>query len=157
VRPYVLPAVAAALLMLGFAPAPLPKKPRTPPRDDLEMMQGVWRMTSYTMGGGRMDTDFKVRIRGKRWTFVHSKEGMTETDSTTWQLALNRDVQPRAFEWMLGEGKTRSGWVGSYLLEDGGRKLTVVFASGTLDNVQTRPTDFRSTSGNRMTFERLGR
>ena len=51
---------------------PLPRRERSAPRDDLEAMQGTWRMTSYDMHARPMDSHaYKVRIKGDRWTFVN--------------------------------------------------------------------------------------
>src|SRR5262245_45016099 len=98
-------------------------------------MQGLWRMTSYDSGGSPIGHAYKVRIRGNRWTFI-STSGQ-ERESATYTYNLDYKVSPRAFEWTYGGGD--SGWVGSYRLEAQGKKLTIIFGSGTLKQVQNRP------------------
>jgi uncharacterized protein (TIGR03067 family) len=155
VRRYVLLTAALAALCLAFAPAPFPKKDRYVQRDDLETMQGLWRMTSYDSNGRPIGHSYKVRIKGNNWTFI-SINGAQESDTATYTYNLDYKVSPRAFEWTYGPN-SNSGWVGSYRLENGGKKLTVIFGSGTLKTLQNRPTDFNGTPTYKMTLEYLSR
>jgi uncharacterized protein (TIGR03067 family) len=143
----------AVLTALGFAPAPFPRRETRQHRDDLEAMQGMWRMTRYDSSGRPIGHNYKVRIKGNRWTFIHLANGK-ENETASYVYNLDYKVAPRAFEWKSTE-KSTSGWVGSYRLE--GRKLTIIFGSGTLSTVQTRPTDFNGTPTYRMELEFIGR
>lgn len=142
-------AVAAA----GFAPAPFPKKERAQNRDDLEAMQGMWRMTAYQSGGSSISHNYKVRIKGNRWTFI-LLDGNRESESAKYVYNLETRVTPRAFEWKSSP-EAVTGWVGSYRLER--RKLTIIFQSGTLKQVGTRPTDFAGKPSWKMVLEFIGR
>jgi uncharacterized protein (TIGR03067 family) len=154
VRVYVLLAAVALIAVTGFAPAPFPKKERSPTRDDLEVMQGTWRMTSYDSHGRPMGHAYKVRIRGNRWTFISTSGQEHETMSYTYNLDYK--VSPRAFEWRYGQGDN-SGWVGSYRLENNGKNLTIIFNTGTLKQAQTRPVDFSGATSYKMTMDHVGR
>src|SRR5262245_51829785 len=146
-----LPAVVA---VLGFAPAPFPKKEREVKRDDLEALQGIWRMTYQESRGRATSHDFKVRVKGDRWTFINVNQG-GESEGSGYFLTLNQAVSPRALEWAHDKGGT-NGWVASYRLE--GKKLTVIYDSGTLKNdLARRPTDFHGRAPYKMVFEYLGR
>lgn len=151
----VLLAALALTVLTGFAPAPFPKKERHVQRDDLETMQGMWRMTSYDANGRPIGHSYKVRIKGNNWTFI-SINGAQESESATYTYNLEYKVSPRAFEWTYGANST-SGWVGSYRLEASGKKLTIIFGSGTLKTLQNRPTDFNGTPTYKMTLEHLSR
>jgi len=158
-RAYVLPAVLAVTVLAGFAPAPLPRRERAAARDDLEVMQGLWRMTSYDSNGRPMGNHaYKVRIKGNHWTFISTSD-VQERETASYEFNLEYKVEPRAFEWRYG-GRVKGGtggWVGSYRLEDRGKRLTIVFNSGTLETVQARPVDFSGAQGYRITMEHVGR
>jgi uncharacterized protein (TIGR03067 family) len=143
---------AALLAAFGFAPAPFPKKVK-PTKDDLETFQGVWRMTRQESRGNPHPHEFKARIRGNRWTFV-MLNGTSESDGPAYFFALDQKVSPRALEWKSTQDAT-TGWVGSYRIE--GRKLTIVYDSGTLREVARRPTDFVGQAPHKMVFEYVGR
>jgi uncharacterized protein (TIGR03067 family) len=154
VRVYVLLAAVALIAVTGFAPAPFPRKERAASRDDLETMQGLWRMTSYHSGGTPIAHTYKVRIKGNTWTFILTSGPEREAGSYTYNLDYK--VSPRAFEWRYLSGG-ESGWVGSYRLEAQGKKLTIIFGSGTLKQVQNRPVDFDGRPSWKMTLEYVGR
>src|SRR6185436_15717899 len=113
----------------GFAPAPFPKKERYAALDDLAVMQGIWLMTSYDANNRPMGHEYKVRIKGNHWTFIATGNGQ-ERESGSYVYNLDPTAHPRAFEWTNDRGN--SGWVGSYRLENNGKRLTIVFNSGTL-------------------------
>jgi uncharacterized protein (TIGR03067 family) len=129
-------------------------------RDDLEVMQGLWRLTSYDTNGRPMGNHaYKVRIRGNRWTFISTSD-VQERETASYEYNLDYKVEPRAFEWRSGGLKGKgggSGWVGSYRLEDRGKRMTIVFNGGTLDTVQSRPVDFGGAKSYKMTMEHIGR
>jgi uncharacterized protein (TIGR03067 family) len=142
----------AILAAFGFAPAPFPKKEK-PSRDDLETLQGVWRMTRQESSGNASPHNYKARVRGNRWTFVILNQNQ-ESDGPAYYFALDQRVAPRALEWKSTQEAT-GGWVGSYRIE--GRTLTIVYNSGTLKDVTSRPTDFVGKAPHKMVFEYVGR
>src|SRR5262245_12414963 len=91
-------ALLVGALAMGFAPAPFPKKERPSNRDDLDIMQGMWRMTRYEMSGSPTDHNYKIRIRNNRWTFFRIVNNR-EQESSTYTLTLDPKHAPRAFEW----------------------------------------------------------
>lgn len=106
-------------------------------------------MVSYEASGSPMGTHYKVRIQNNHWTFITTQGQERESASYYFQLATH--VQPRAFEWTSGTNST-TGWVGSYKLES--NKLTIIFGTGTLKTLETRPTDFDGRPTYRMALER---
>src|SRR5262245_40314925 len=135
--------VLPALLLVGFAPAPFPRKERAAARDDREALQGMWKMTEQAYSGKPTPASGQARVKGDTWTFVNSGR-----DGPSYTLTLDQTVSPRALEWKSGG----SVWVASYKLE--GRKLTIIYTSGSLRELQKRPTDFNGTFGNKMVYER---
>ena len=143
-----------ALFGLGFAPAPFPRVGRTAKMDDLERLQGIWRMTAQEAGGSPTPHDYKVRVRGDRWTFINL-DGNRETDGRGYYLRLDQSVSPRAFE-LTFDKEGNGGYVGSYRLE--GNRLVIICAGGTLkNNLDSRPTDFEGRVQHKMAFEYVGR
>src|SRR5262245_25383713 len=114
--------LAVVALATGFAPAPFPKKERFTQRDDLDPIQGLWLMTSYTSGGRDTGREYKIRIKGNNWTFISTSAGQ-ERESGSYAYYLDYTVSPRAFEWTYDANRI-NGWVGSYRLENGGKNLT---------------------------------
>lgn len=144
--------VTALLAVLGFAPAPFPKKGK-PTTDDMVTFQGVWRMTLQESSGTGTAPNHKARIRGDRWTFI-STSGNQESDGPAYHFAIDQKLSPRALEWKSTKEAT-TGWVGSYRIE--GRKLTIVYDRGTLRESNSRPTDFVGRAPHKMVFEYVGR
>src|SRR4051794_28694319 len=136
-KPFRLLCLAALLAIVGFAPAPLPRKGRAVKRDDLAVLQGVWKMTYQDAGGTPTDHNFEVVVKGDRWDFVQpGRRG----GGGGYYLTLDQTVSPRALEWAFDQNRT-SGWVGSFRIQ--GKTLTVVYTSGTLKkDLGKRPTDF---------------
>jgi uncharacterized protein (TIGR03067 family) len=149
---YRLLCAAAVLAVFGFAPAPFPKKEK-PTKDDLETLQGVWRMTMQGYRGNASPHRFNARVRGNRWTFVNL-DGNRETDGIAYFFALDQKSSPRVLEWKSTQEAT-SGFVGSYRFE--GRTLTIVYDSGTLKDRQRLPRDFDGRESHKMVFEYVGR
>jgi len=146
--------VAVLLSVLGFAPAPLPRRERAANRDDLETMQGLWKMTGQWSSGTPIPHDYEVRVRGKRWTFINVGQGR-KSEGSGYHLFLDQTASPRALMWSFDEAGT-SGFIASYRLQ--GRTLTIVYTSGTLKNdLARRPTDFDGRSSQKMAFEFVGR
>jgi uncharacterized protein (TIGR03067 family) len=142
----------ALLAAFGFAPAPFPKKDKLI-RDDLETLQGVWRMTQQESAGNASPHNYKARVRGNRWTFIMLNQNK-ESDGPAYFFAIDQRAAPRALEWKSTQEAT-SGWVGSYRIE--GRKLTIVYDMGTLKDMTRRPTDFVGRAPHKMVFEYVGR
>lgn len=140
------------LFTFGFAPAPFPKREK-PTRDDLETFQGIWRMTHQESSGNATPHNFKARVRGNRWTFIYLNQNV-ESNGPAYFFSLDQKVSPRALEWK-GSQEATGGWVGSYRIE--GRKLTIVYDSGTLKDLSRRPTDFVGRVPHKMVFEYVGR
>lgn len=142
----------AVLCAAGFAPAPFPKKERQGARDDLQAMQGMWKMTEQAYSGNPTTARGKARVKGTVWTFVNPN-GVNggDRDGPSYTLTLETKVSPPALEWKSGS----SVWVASYRLE--GHKLTIIYTSGSLKEMHKRPTDFNGRVGHKMVFERLER
>jgi uncharacterized protein (TIGR03067 family) len=139
--------VLPALLLVGFAPAPFPKKERAQSRDDREAMQGMWKLTAKDLSGKSTTATGKARVKGDNWTFINAGG----SDGPSYTLTLNQTVSPRALEWKSG----LSSWVGSYRIQ--GRTLTIIYSSGSIKELHKRPTDFNSTTVNRFVYEFEGR
>lgn len=96
-------------LLLGFAPAPLPKqqRPDAASQGDLQAMQGVWVE--------RFADSAAVTIRGDR---------MDYSPNYTWKLTLQAKANPRRVA-AIGVGSEVAGktLLGIYRLE--GEKLTI--------------------------------
>jgi hypothetical protein len=77
----------AALLALGFAPAPLPRRERerAPNAAELARLQGTWEMVTYN---GSTNGPYQVDVRGSRMTF---RQG--ERVFSVWTVSL--DVRSR--------------------------------------------------------------
>jgi len=143
--------VTAVVAVLGFAPAPLPKRERTVNRDDMEVLQGVWRMTYQESGGTPTGHDYHVLIKGDHWAFISGVNTPINGNEHSYYLHLDQTVSPRAMEW-ANDKEGSSGWVASYKIE--GKKLTVIYQSGTLkQNLNQRPTDFVGKAPFKMEFE----
>jgi uncharacterized protein (TIGR03067 family) len=146
--------VAAVAAVLGFAPAPLPKKERLVKRDDMEVLQGVWKMTYQDSGGTPTDHNYRVLVKGNHWAFITGNQPIRGDEFSYW-LTLDQTVTPRALEWAYDRNRT-GGWVASYRIE--GKKLTVIYVSGTLKNdLHRRPTNFSGPAPFKMVFEYVGK
>jgi uncharacterized protein (TIGR03067 family) len=153
-------AILAVVALAGgsafAAPAPLTRTHRHAKPDDLQRLQGIWRMTSQRAGGRDHPHNFEVRVRDDVWTFINVN-GARKSDGSTYFLTLDRGVTPPALEWANNKNRTSGGWVASYRLE--GDSLTVVYGPGQLKDggVQRRPTNFADPAAYKMTFVYVGR
>jgi uncharacterized protein (TIGR03067 family) len=104
-------------LLMGFAPAPLPKRPDAASQGDLQAMQGVWTE--------RFADSAAVTIVGDR---------MEYTSDYAWKLTLNAKTTPRQIKAVgVGSevaGKTRSG---VYRMENG--KLIICWRRQSADKL----------------------
>jgi uncharacterized protein (TIGR03067 family) len=136
--------LVAAGLSLGFAPAPLPKPPSG--KRDLKKMQGVWAVTTYTVGGkpfGGPDEGLRVEITGDRMRYTRGGKFLTE-----WTILLDPTRTPKVFDLRGVAGGRTPGMLlrGVYRLD--GDTLTI--CSG-LDEKTDRPADLAGTApGHRL-------
>lgn len=144
--------VVTVLAVVGFAPAPLPRKDRAGERASLESLQGTWRMTLNEGNGQPISHSFVAQVKGEQWTFVGTGDQMGS--NYPYYLTLNRSVSPRALEWAYDKDR-QAGFVGSYRVQ--GKTLTVVYTPGTLKDLDKRPTNFDGPVPFRMVFEYVGR
>jgi uncharacterized protein (TIGR03067 family) len=138
--------VLATAALIGFAPAPFPKKKRAQTVDDLGALQGTWKVVVYEHNRTPMTSAYQVEIDKDQWKFVRPTNGVMTT-TATYQLRLHPKAAPPAFDWK-GLGATSLSLVGSYRLE--GKRLTIIFGY----TGSPRPTDFTGGTGYRMILER---
>jgi len=137
--------LAVSLGLLGFAPAPLPRKDRA--RTDPNDVTGQWVFETCETNGidePQAAKEYRIEITREKLVFHHQR-GKTEYD-----LRLYPDVSPRAFTWSRG-GSTF--YVGSYRLTGG--RLTMIFTGGS--RLEDRPTNFDGKPPWRYVYRRVGR
>jgi uncharacterized protein (TIGR03067 family) len=127
----------AMALVVGFAPAPLPRTRRAEPvKDDLQKMQGLWEVVKYERAGSdlvpQINAKVCYRIEGKRMTSV-----VDGNDGPYWNLELSPSSSPRALDKTLC---LDSSFVTKAVYRFEGRDLVICQENG--DGV--RPTDFDS-------------
>jgi uncharacterized protein (TIGR03067 family) len=126
----------AAVVSLGFAPAPLPNPPRPEPsKEDLKKMQGAWVrvvLSNQAGAGGAVarDTTARVVIANNRMSYSVSGKVMSE-----WFITLDAKKAPKVFD---NEAVGREGpYRGIYRLE--GDTLTICSRPGSTE--KDRPTN----------------
>jgi uncharacterized protein (TIGR03067 family) len=122
--------------VLGFAPAPFPRKERAQ-RDDMAAMTGTWELTVWESNGNNdvaSTQRYVIEISDNKYIFVTTPV-TAGSSRTNYELILHRNLVPRGFEWKMGG---RTSYIGSYKLE--GELLTMIFKSGA--NIGDRPIDF---------------
>src|SRR5687768_6131202 len=113
-RPLLLSSIAA-LLALGFAPAPLPKPDRRGDQRaaELQRLQGAWAGTHTSFDGREVieDDDAALEIKGDQvtWYSYRSKGG-----SSTLTVRLRPASSPKQMLW-YGR-RDRDSWTSSYSL-----------------------------------------
>ncbi len=116
------PLLAAAILSLAFAPAPLPKPDSG--KEDLKRMQGRWVSLPRVLPDGEMvPGGLEVVFAGDRMTFCRGGSGID------WRISLDGTTRPKSLD-MLATGPTadRSFVVrGRYALENG--SLTICYSA----------------------------
>jgi uncharacterized protein (TIGR03067 family) len=138
--------VAAAVAVLGFAPAPLPRKDR---RGDLTDVTGVWEFVECQMNGTAYaitGQNYNADMTPERFIFAPKKGG----GGTRYDMRLDPRASPPSFTWSQNN---RVSWVGSYRLSKG--EMTMIFNSG--DRVEQRPTDFAGKPQWRYVLRRIQR
>jgi uncharacterized protein (TIGR03067 family) len=120
--------IALCTLLLGFAPAPLPKKDRS--RADLTDVAGSWEFLLWEYAGGRhqeYEQRFRADLTREKFDIVGG--------GGTYEMRLDPASSPPAFTWALGNNETH---VGSYRLSRDEMTMVFVPAGGKA----ARPTDF---------------
>ena len=127
--------LAALVLVVGFAPAPLPRARRGPEPDDLQKMQGTWVVVKYELNKAdilaRYSQEIRFTFRGKRMTC-----SLNDDVRSTWDVELSPGSSPRA----ITETEASKSLVmrGIYRFE--GDRLVICHDSGQ----GARPTEFDS-------------
>jgi len=130
--------------LLGFAPAPLPRKERRPdPQADL---RGEWVLVRLCDGAGDAPLGelAKHRVRITRDTIAFGP------DDLPMQMALDPGASPPSVTWSINRNVL---FVGSYRLA--GNELTLVFAASR--RLEDRPKDFDGTPPYRYVMRRISR
>jgi uncharacterized protein (TIGR03067 family) len=138
--------LVVSVVVLGFAPAPLPRKERH--RQDLTDVDGTWQFVLWEFEGLRLeDCERTVRVEAtkERFTLARQREAHTH-----FQMRLDPLTSPPSFTLSL-EGEV---WcVGSYRLRKD--ELTMIFQEG--KRPQERPTDFAGKARYRFVLRRVSR
>jgi uncharacterized protein (TIGR03067 family) len=121
----------AALLSLGFAPAPFPKPDTT--RTDLRKLQGEWTRASYTAGGRE-----NVSARGATIVFAGALLTYSQEGNILGKYTVSLDAKKKPGVFDFKEIESNTNYRGIYKLE--GDTLTLCYRSGSAEN--DRPTDF---------------
>jgi uncharacterized protein (TIGR03067 family) len=135
---------AAAVLLALLALLPPEKAVAGPPEgasgkmvldDDVEKLQGSWRVTSVEVGGHHSEDDKEVLLVVKK-NILTVKEG----DKVVWKatMRLNPAKEPKCIDLEIDEGGKREEAVGIYKIAQ--NSLTLCFGSG-------RPKKFPSNKG----------
>src|SRR5262245_1053124 len=121
--------IATSLALLGFAPAPLPRKERA--GGGATDVSGTWQFVVCSVGG-RDDEESKkgyvLELTREQFVFVWQNN-----QRTIYPMRLDPGASPPSFTWSQN-GKVV--YVGTYQLRND--ELTMVFTSG--DRLETRPT-----------------
>jgi uncharacterized protein (TIGR03067 family) len=139
--------VVVAAAMLGFAPAPLPRKDRQ--REDSNDVEGVWEFVRCETNGvvdpPETCTGYRIEISRKDIAFIPRGGQRTPLEMT-----LDPSASPPSFTWGL---RGTVSYVGSYRLHRG--ELTMMF---TLDSrLDVRPKDFGGKPPYRYVMRRVSR
>jgi len=126
--------VVLSLALVGFAPAPLPRKQshRGPAG-----IAGTWEFARWEVGGMRhelQEKTFHLLLTANSFTFVERNGG---GGSSTLIMRLDPSASPPSFTLRRAEDAWVA-YVGSYRLQ--GSELTMIFDGG--DDLAKRPTDF---------------
>jgi uncharacterized protein (TIGR03067 family) len=144
-RPRLLIATAAVLL-LGLAPAPLPRRDR-PAGEDPHDVGGTWEFVACELGGrpyGSTGNYYRAEITRDQFRFAPKEGGV----ATTYAMRLYPQETPPAFTLSM-DGAVH--YVGSYRLKNG--RLTLIFTSGR--RLDRRPTNFEGRTGWRYVLRRV--
>jgi uncharacterized protein (TIGR03067 family) len=119
-RALVLVLVPIALLLGGYAPAPL-RKPK-PPKSDAEALQGTWTVLVRQRGGAPLAQpvvlDMKVVIQGDSLRFVQGERIATE-----WTFKIDPNQKPKTMDMTRTTTKKGSAMLAIYDLQGDDLKL----------------------------------
>src|SRR3954468_2286644 len=100
--------LTALALVVGFAPAPLPRpRRRDPAADDLRRMQGAWVPIRYEYAGKNiLHGAVRYEITGNRIDYWYGGQ------KTTWTFELNAATMPR--QMTSTRAQPPAVWLGIY-------------------------------------------
>jgi len=139
--------VVVSAVLLGFAPAPLPKQQRQ--RDDPTDVNGTWEFLVYNMSGRPYDqlkNESLIEMTRESFTFVGRNGG----GRTKYEMRLNPSAAPASFSWSTGGGVM---FVGSYRLQKD--QITMIFRYA--NRLDLRPTDFSGNAEYHYVLRRIKR
>jgi uncharacterized protein (TIGR03067 family) len=124
--------IVASVMLLGFAPAPFPKRDRQ--REDPTDVNGTWEFVLWESSGTRQQSTegmYHIEMKRDEYAFVGKNGG----GHTFYNMKLDPGASPSAFTWSRNNNVM---FVGSYRLHKD--EMTMIFASG--NDLARRPTDF---------------
>lgn len=132
--------------LVGFAPAPLPRRDRE--RIDPTDVNGTWVFELWEHNGSASASgkQYTIEMTKEKYDFVSVGGG----GRTHYEMTLDPTRRPYAFEWRMSG---RVSYLGSYRLE--GDKMTMIFVTGS--DPAKRPTDFNGTPEFRFIMRRTKR
>ena len=140
--------IVASVALLGFAPAPLPRRDRHPVAEP--DVTGTWQIVRWEDSGRRargIEQQFEVEMTRESFVLVmKTRRG----ELANYEQRLEPWRSPRAFTWSV-DGTTL--YVGSYRLHKG--ELTMIVDGG--DRLDTRPTDFDGKPYRKFVLRRVDR
>jgi uncharacterized protein (TIGR03067 family) len=140
--------IVAAVVLLGFAPAPLPRQQRQ--REAEPDVTGTWEVVLWEDSGRRprgIEQLFQVEMTRESFVLVMKR---SRGELANYDQRLEPSRSPRAFTWSV-DGCTL--YVGSYRLHNG--ELTMILDGG--DRLEARPTDFDGKPYRKFVLRRVGR
>ena len=130
--------VALVASSLAFAPAPLPRREREKPQDDLAVMQGVWHRITHN---GRQSHGDVVEIKGDVWR--------ANVPDDSWKMKLDQRARPRRVA-LHHVSEPTNFFIGIYKLE--GDRFT--YSIRQYAKEEERPLDFAAHQPWVSVFER---
>jgi uncharacterized protein (TIGR03067 family) len=124
----------AALLSLGFAPAPLPRPQHVRTAIDLTRFQGTWKVVGHHQwsGGKKLDNPWSIthiRVQMDRWTLLEAGR-----ENATYRIELNPKQKPCH---RLPRYSQRALWLG--LIRRDGDTVEIIYLSANRRPEHSRP------------------